>query len=341
MILRSHVATRTRKEMLVTLSNESGFSLSEHFERLAHGGAISSFELDGNENDYLKKARIVLADGVECEVTIVVNDERADITTLRFGGSADFGANGFRRFVETIKPLWAGMNGESCASSSRPVCSSLAHISTIPRFPQFSYWSRHYDTLFAGKLAELSRFDFCRVLECADGLWIEFEADSTDDLDAKSRIAERFLLSDDLWDGGACCSNAVWLALHNTQSLADAAAWKERWRKERESLASERQEEILATVIQAVGERGVKRREGDLCAIVSYNDGSVGTVWIETSFQGMEDWVRRAMAAKLVDWGVILCDFSAGRGKSREVTFTATVYDSLMNKVNMVKASAK
>ena len=87
------------KEMLVTLGNEAGFSPSEHFERLAQCGAIKSFEFGGGEDEYLKRAQIVLADGVECTVTVLVSGERTDITTLRLGGSADFDADGFRRFV--------------------------------------------------------------------------------------------------------------------------------------------------------------------------------------------------------------------------------------------------
>ena len=329
-------------EMLIVLGNESGFSPSEHFERLVQRGAIGSFEFGGGRDEYLKRARVVLADGVECEATILVNGERTDITTLRFGGSADFDTDTFRRFVVAINPLWAGMNDECCASSPRPVCSSLAHLSRIPRLAQFSYWSRRYDALFAGKLSELSQFDFCRVQECADGFWVEIKADGVYDLDAKRRIAERFLVSDGMWDdGAACASNAVWLALHNAQNLSDAVAWKERWRKDRATLASERQAEIIAAAIKVVRERGIKRRAGDLCSIVAYDDGSVGTAWIENSFEEMEDWVRRAMAAGMVVWGVILCDFSANSGKPREVAFTAIIYDSLMNRVKSVKVGTK
>ena len=326
------VAGGAMNEMLVTLGNEAGFSPSEHFERLAQCGAIRSFELGGGRDEYLKRARVVLADGVECEATICANGERTDITTLRFGGSADFDAYAIRRFVAAIKPLWAGMDGECCASSQHPVCSSLAHLSRIPRLAQFSYWSRRYDALFAGELSGLSQFVFCRVQECADGFWVEIKADGVYDLDAKRRIAERFLVSDGMWDdGAACASNAVWLALHNAQNLSDAVAWKERWRKDRTTLASERQAEIVAAAMKAVRERGFKRRAGDLCSIVAYDDGCVGTAWIETSFEEMEAWVRRAMAAGMVVWGVILCDFSANIGTSREVAFTATIYDSLMN----------
>jgi len=330
-----------RKEMLVTLSNEAGFQLDEHFGRLVQGGAIGSFEMDGKGDDYLKRERIVLADGVECTATVLVSGERTDITTLRLDGSADFDDDGFRRFVVAINPLWAGMNDEYCVSSPRPICSNLAHLYLIPHFPQFSYWSRRYDALFAGKLPELSQFDFCRVQECADGFWVEIKADGIDDLDAKRRVVERFLVSDDMWDGGACGSNAVGLALRNAQRLTDAVAWKERWRKECVMVASERQEEIIAIAIQAVRERGVKRREGDMCSITSNDDGSIGIMWVEAPLEWMEGTIGRGMAAGTVNWAAILCDFVVLRRRPREVAFTAMVYDSLMNRVKSVKVSTK
>ena len=330
------------KEMLVALGNEAGFPLDEHFVRLVQGGAIKSFEFGGGEDEYLKRAQIVLADGVECTVTVLVSGERTDITTLRLSGSADFDAEGFRRFVVAIKPLWAGMNDECCVSSPCPVCSNLAHLSLIPHFSQFSYWSRRYDALFAGKLLGLSQFDFCRVQECADGFWVEIKADGVADLDAKRRVAERFLASDGMWDDGdACASNAVWLALHNAQSLAEAAAWKELWRKERATLASEREAEIVAAAIRAVRERGSRLRPGDMCSIVSNDDGSIGVMWVEAPLEWMEGIFGRGMATGMVNWATILCDFVVHRRKSREVAFTAMVYDSLMNRVKSVKVSMK
>ena len=310
----------------ISLSNDSGFSAASYFAGLMRSGVLKLFEMEDDRDKPLVSARAVFPDGQKYSFRILANGDRTDITLLRADGASGFDVELFRRFIIAVDPLWAGLNGDGLADIAS-ICSSGAHLFTIPRFPQFSYWSRRYDTLFSGRLQMLERFDFCRVQKLSNGFWIELLSDGPNDLDQKRGIVQRFLLSEDVWEGGTKVSSAVQLALLNRQSLDDALIGMEEWRKDHKSLAEESMETILAAAKQEVRRHGKRRRPRDVC-IMQSREGveGIGFIWYEDSFDGALRWAKEQMASGLVRWMAILHDFNDG-------TYEITVFDSLMEKV--------
>ena len=318
----------------IVLSNEARFSVANHFAGLMRSGALKLFEMEDGCDKQLVSARAVLPDGQKYSFRILTNGERMDITLLRANGASGFDVELFRRFIIAVDPLWAGLNGEGLTDIA-PICSSGAHLFTIPRFPQFSYWSRRYDTLFSGRLQVLDRFDFCCVRELLNGFWIEILCDGLVDLGQKRRIVQRFLLSEDFWEDGTNVSSAVQLALLNRQSLDDALAGMEKWRKGHKTIAAESMAKILAAARHEVSRYGKRRRSHDVC-IVQSREGveGIGVIWHENSYDGALRWVKEQMASGLVRWMAILHDFNGG-------TYEITVFDSLMEEVTSVREPLK
>lgn len=310
----------------ISLSNDSGFSAASYFAELMRSGVLKLFEMEDDRDKPIVSARAVLPDGQKYSFRILANGDRTDITLLRADGASGFDVELFRRFIIAVDPLWAGLNGDGLADIAS-ICSSGAHLFTIPRFPQFSYWSRRYDILFSGRLQMLERFDFCRVQKLPNGFWIELLSDGPNDLDQKRGIVQRFLLSEDVWEGGTKVSSAVQLALLNRQSLDDALIGMEEWHKDHKSLAEESMETILAAAKQEVRRHGKRRRPRDVC-IMQSREGveGIGFIWYEDSFDGALRWAKEQMASGLVRWMAILHDFNDG-------TYEITVFDSLMEKV--------
>ena len=318
----------------ISLSNDSGFSAASYFAGLMRSGVLKLFEMEDDRDKPIVSARAVLPDGQKYSFRILANGDRTDITLLRADGASGFDVELFRRFIIAVDPLWAGLNGDGLADSV-PICSSGAHLFTIPRFSQFSYWSRRYDTLFSGRLQMLERFDFCRVQKLSNGFWIEILCDGLVDLGQKRRIVQRFLLSEDFWEDGTNVSSAVQLALLNRQSLDDALAGMEKWRKDHKTLAAESMAKILAAARHEVSRYGKRRRSHDVC-IVQSREGveGIGVIWHENSYDGALRWVKEQMASGLVRWMAILHDFNGG-------TYEITVFDSLMEEVTSVREPLK
>ena len=314
----------------IVLSNEAGFSAANHFARLIRSGALKSFEVEDGCDKQLVSANARLLNGQKYSFRILANGDRTDITLLRAEGASGFDVELFKRFIIAVDPLWAGLNSDGVVDIM-PICSSGAHLFTIPSFPQFSYWSRRYDILFSGRLQDLDRFDFCYVRELLNGFWIEILCDGLVDLGQKRRIVQRFLLSEDFWEDGTNVSSAVQLALLNHQSLDDALVGMEKWRKDHKTLAAESMAKILATTRQEVRRHGKRRRSHDVC-IVQSREGMEGIsfIWHENSYDGALRWAKEQMASGLVRWMAILHDFNGG-------TYEITVFDSLMEEVASVR----
>ena len=321
-----------KKQIFATLSNEDDFSVEKHLKSLKCSGLLKTYAVGEVEHTGLTKVGAVLFDDESCEMTVVTNGIRTDITTLQINGERTFSAEQFRRFCVALRPLWAGMNVGSCVGMS-PICSSGAHLFEIPSFSQFSYWSVRYGMLFKKKLQELNRFDFCSVSEYDDGCFVVFKSDGRKDLRDKTKLVEDYICPDGFWEGKQNVSDAVRFALINSKSLEETVKWMNIWRTSNAKVAYEQLDTILIKARMAVRERGRRRRIGDMCSILSHDDSSVTTSWIQDTFDGMVAWIRRAMAAGLRYWAVIIGDFITRPQSSTITAFTVTVFNSCMQTV--------
>ncbi len=323
------------KQMLIALSNEEGFSVERHFTSLERLAAIRTFNVGAGISDKLKRLTVVLTDGQIFEATVLRDGKRTDITTLRIAESETANICQFRNFIAAINPLWAGLNGPGCETMNplKPFCSSLAHLSTIPRFPQFSYWGRCYDVLFSEKLRELKQFEFCRVQELPNGFWVEINNCGLEDLEAKRLKLESFLTPYSLWDGRENVSCAVWMSLHDGLCLSDVIQNVENWRNTHKDVALEHIDDIFFESCRAVRERWIKRKRCDLCSIKLDNEGGISTTWIEGSFDGITKFTIRSMEASLVKWAVILGNFMVVGKSPQKISFKMVVFNSCGKKV--------